>query len=522
MLYIDQPNQVGFSYDELNNGTYDQLTQKTALAEFKKNGPKHNNTLFWGTFPSQDGNSTANSTENAARVFWHFAQEWFSGFPAYKPNDNRISIWTESYGGRYGPSFAAFLNDQNRKIANGSLSGGYYIHLDTLGIINGCVDLSAQAMSYPQMAYNNTYGIQLLNQTGYDSYIDAWSGPNGCEESVKQCQILASQSDPGAYGNSTAVNALCGFAALCLYNLESRSKDFDASVYDIAHPVLDPFPPEYYNGFLNRHWVQAALGVPVNYTESSTAVYDAFASVGDAVRLDAYRYLADLAHLLDSGVKVALVYGDRDYICNWIGGENVSVSVNFAYADRFRAAGYADLETNSSYVGGQVRQYGNFSFSRVYEAGHQVPAYQPETAYVIFNRSLSNLDIATGRISALQNGSFYRTEGPSSTWPIKNKVPEKPAPTCYIWSLENTCTDEQIDGIINGSALIRNYIVMDKDTVSLLNSTPKSTDTSTTTLVAGPPTGSAGSGGTSFAMRLECPTRLASVSWAVLLLEFLL
>ncbi|KAN0087104.1 Alpha/Beta hydrolase fold [Elaphomyces granulatus] len=516
MLYIDQPSQVGFSYDGLHNGTYDQLTQTTTLAEFNKKGrPKHNNTLFWGTFPTQDDRSTANTTENAARVFWHFAQEWFAEFPAYKPNNNRISIWTESYGGRYGPSFAAFLNDQNKKIANGSLSGSYYIHLDTLGIINGCIDLSTQAMSYPQMAYNNTYGIQLLNQAGYDSYVDAWSGPNGCQTSIDQCRAVSSQTDPGAYGNSTAANAMCEFAAHCLSRLESRSDDFGVSVYDIAHPALDPFPPAYYDGYLNHHWVQAALGALVNYTESSDAVYTAFTSSGDAVRLDTDGYLADLAHLLDSGVKVALVYGDRDYICNWIGGENVSVNVNFANADKFRAAGYADLETNSSYVGGQVRQFGNFSFSRVYEAGHQVPAYQPETAYAIFNRSLSNLDIATGKISTSQNGSQYRTEGPSSTWQIKNKVPEKPAPTCYILSLRDTCTDEQIEGVVNGSALIRNYIVMNKDTVSLYNSGAKPTDTTTVPSSSGPPMSSK-------TIRLECPAAgLASV-WAALLLGFLL
>lgn len=26
-------------------------------------------------------------------------------FPEYKPHDEKISLWAESYGGRYGPSF---------------------------------------------------------------------------------------------------------------------------------------------------------------------------------------------------------------------------------------------------------------------------------------------------------------------------------------------------------------------------------------------------------------------------------
>lgn len=77
-------------------------------------------------------------------------------------------------------------------------------------------------------------------------------------------------------------------------------------------------------------------------------------------------YLEDIAYILDSGIKVALVYGDRDYACNWIGGEEVSLAINYTESDQFRSAGYAAIETNSSYVGGQVRQHGNFSFSRVF------------------------------------------------------------------------------------------------------------------------------------------------------------
>ena len=77
-------------------------------------------------------------------------------------------------------------------------------------------------------------------------------------------------------------------------------------------------------------------------------------------------YLEDIAYILDSGIKVALVFGDRDYACNWIGGEQVSLAINYTDSEQFRSAGYTPIQTNSSYVGGQVRQYGNFSFSRVY------------------------------------------------------------------------------------------------------------------------------------------------------------
>lgn len=107
MLYLDQPNQVGFSYDVLTNGTW-ELDEEGAFfvvpANFTEDGlPEANLTSHYGTFASQDLSQTANSTAHAAHALWHFAQTWFFEFPHYKPADDRISLWTESYGGHYGP-----------------------------------------------------------------------------------------------------------------------------------------------------------------------------------------------------------------------------------------------------------------------------------------------------------------------------------------------------------------------------------------------------------------------------------
>jgi carboxypeptidase C (cathepsin A) len=113
MLYIDQPVQVGFSYDVLTNVTINvaEITDGGisryggALikpTDFSGGVPSQNNTFFVGTMGSQTNQSTANSTAHAAHALWHFAQTWFEEFPFYKPNDEKISIWTESYGGKYG------------------------------------------------------------------------------------------------------------------------------------------------------------------------------------------------------------------------------------------------------------------------------------------------------------------------------------------------------------------------------------------------------------------------------------
>lgn len=45
---------------------------------------------------------------------------------------------------------------------------------------------------------------------------------------------------------------------------------------------------------------------------------------------------------------------------------------------------------------GMTREYGNFSFTRVYEAGHKDPYYQPKIALQLFNRTLNGWELPTG------------------------------------------------------------------------------------------------------------------------------
>jgi hypothetical protein len=148
MLYLDQPVQVGFSYDTLQNITYDLVSGDVTLLNKSDPIPKQNLTFQVGTYPSQKQNFTAIGSLNGARALWHFAQTWFQEFPAYHPNDSRISIATESYGGRYGPSYSAYFEEQNEKIENGTwnhVGETYIIHLDTLMIIVSTIPTPSHA-----------------------------------------------------------------------------------------------------------------------------------------------------------------------------------------------------------------------------------------------------------------------------------------------------------------------------------------------------------------------------------------
>ena len=59
----------------------------------------------------------------------------------------------------------ALFQDQNQKILNGTISeeGTKYIHLDTLGIINGKIDNSVQLPGYAHMAFNNVSDFKIIH-----------------------------------------------------------------------------------------------------------------------------------------------------------------------------------------------------------------------------------------------------------------------------------------------------------------------------------------------------------------------
>ena len=71
---------------------------------------------------------------------------------------------------------------------------------------------------------------------------------------------------------------------------------------------------------------------------------------------------------------------------------------------------------------GESREYGNFSFTRVYQAGHEVPYYQPVASLQLFNRTINGWDVARGEVS-LSDNPQYGTEGKPEATHTESFVP---------------------------------------------------------------------------------------------------
>ena len=271
---------------------------------------------------------------------------------------------------------------------------------------------------------------ELMILRVYDYAKFAWAMPNGCHDQIVN-NCIGGAEIPGGYKNyseghiltpyaahNPSIDTACSEAAdMCRDNVESPYYYFSGrGVYDIRHTYLDPTPPEYFKYYLNQGYVQDALGVSVNYTEANNDIYWAFQATGDFIYPN---FRADLEKIIASGVRVSLYYGDADYICNWFGGQAVSLAVDYEHSKEFAASGYQKLMYGGVEYG-EVREYGNFSFTRVYESGHEVPYYQRKCSLITYSlRTISetandfnSTSVACNLQSNSRHGRYrYRHEG---------------------------------------------------------------------------------------------------------------
>ncbi|KAM0595077.1 hypothetical protein ACHAP1_000564 [Verticillium nonalfalfae] len=330
-LYVDQPIGTGFSY----------------------------------------GTDDATSTLAAAPRVWKLLQAFYAQFPEYEGRD--FGIFTESYGGHYGPEFAFYFEQQNAAIDAGTIAGEK-IKLVALGVNNGWIDPANQYKDYIDYAANNTYK-KLITPKQYSTYVSTYQ---------KKC-VPAFAKCTGLTGNDAA----CGNADdVCSAAIESPLESLASfDVYDIRGPKNDPFPPETYLTYLQTPAVMKAIGAQTTYGECPDAPYTKFISSGDRGR----SFLPTLSQVIDSGITVLIWAGDADWICNWMGNYR---ALNSIAKKPFLSAPLLPYTVNGKKYG-EYKTSGNLSWLRVYEAGHEVPAYQPEAALAAFISTMSRKPISS-------------------------------------------------------------------------------------------------------------------------------
>ncbi|RBQ82500.1 hypothetical protein VDGD_01262 [Verticillium dahliae] len=94
LLYIDQPVQTGFSYNNVTPGRLGLIggfvyPEGTSV-------PDYETVLFNGSFSTQDPNQTLNTTQSIARVLWDFMQVWQEEKKLKDFVRPSINLWSQS------------------------------------------------------------------------------------------------------------------------------------------------------------------------------------------------------------------------------------------------------------------------------------------------------------------------------------------------------------------------------------------------------------------------------------------
>ncbi|KAG1740432.1 Alpha/Beta hydrolase protein [Suillus paluster] len=331
IIYIDQPIGTGFSY----------------------------------------GTDLVNSTEAAAPFVWTAFQVLFESKIFSKYASREFILATESYGGHYAPSFVTYFEEKNVLIASGAIHA-VPIVVSALTINNGWIDPLIQNIAYLTFAtYAPGYG-RLQPDPVLKNISNALYGHDGCIAQEKACY---------AAGNSTSSNNICENADRYCdeYVYFPAAHGYDD--YDVRQNSSNLFPPQYEVDYLHKKDVMKKIGAQVTYERCPDPPYDQFVYTGDLGRT----WLPQLSALANSGMKILIWAGDADIICNWLGLHASVLAMDWYGNETLHNTPFINMTIDGKPVAA-VQNLDNFSFVRVYEAGHEVPAFQPEAALEIFSQ----------------------------------------------------------------------------------------------------------------------------------------
>lgn len=288
----------------------------------------------------------ARSEEDVAEDMAIFLKGFVEQNPEFSGRD--FYITGESYAGHYVPAIAYHLE---------TVATDVPLNLKGIAIGNGLTDPFAQYPAYAEFSYEN----DLVGKKTYEAM----------KLGLKACQGLIYESQHDHDGLKAQVVTL-EFCSL-ISELPALGNPVNPrfNVYDIREPC--DAPPLCYDfsqsdEFLNRSDVQEVLGVSGRKWIECDQLVHTFL-LGDWM----HNLMPKVGWMLDNTDLEVLVYsGDKDWICNWRGGEAWTAATKWASEKEFNEASYEKWNVDNE-AAGEMRQFGNLHFLRVFDAGHMVP-----------------------------------------------------------------------------------------------------------------------------------------------------
>ncbi|KAJ6609021.1 serine carboxypeptidase [Mycena sp. CBHHK59/15] len=312
------------------------------------------------------GTETVGTSLEAASDVWKFLQIFLADTRFSSLASNDLAVWTESYGGHYGPTFAAYFLSQNSAIAAGTATG-VHLNLKVLGVGDGLTDPISQYPGYITYAGVNPYH-PLVSSSVIARANTSWNtATTGCKARITAC-------------NNAGSNSVCSAAqSFCNNNILSPLVG-PYDVYYVPSVSNDPYPPDI-SSYLAS--IRTKIGAEVTWQETNDDVYDNFAATGQ------------LEVVINSGVRVLIYDGDADYILNFNGVEAMVASLNTIYSAEFNKQVFTPFKVNSL-LAGQFKTAGMFSYVRIYGAGHENGTLAVgQAAFQFFTQTMANQSLSS-------------------------------------------------------------------------------------------------------------------------------
>ncbi|CDO70637.1 hypothetical protein BN946_scf184756.g3 [Trametes cinnabarina] len=293
------------------------------------------------------GSKSYNNSFSAAEDVWHvsFLQILFDDhrFAQFMRND--FAIWTESYGGHFGPAFSRHFLDQNARIANGSLDA-HPVNLKVLGIGDGLMDPLVQYESYFTYAQYNPYFPTATNDT-LASAFQSWNETGGCRDQIVQCYDTL---DP----------QICATSQFnCVADIGNRlagDRDQDYILADFT----DTYPPDI-TTYANDTARKARIGAVGDFQEVNSGVLFEFQSEW------MQNSRPTLESVVNDGVRTVLYTGDADYLLNYFGVEAMLGIMKTKYSSKWAEQEFKNFTVNGESAG-LYKNAGQLHYLRVFGA----------------------------------------------------------------------------------------------------------------------------------------------------------
>merc|ERR1711957_406992 len=238
----------------------------------------------------------------------------------------------ESYAGHYIPAISHYLLFKTK--------GDLKMNFKGMAIGNGLVDPYNQYPAYETFSYENK-----LVGAAQDEILKV--GLKGCQiliesgvwpVALEYCQIFVTS----ILGNPLA-------PAFNVYDIREKC-DKPPLCYDMS-PA---------DNLLMKKDIKKLLGVEGRSWEECNMEVHTFL-LGDWMK----NLAPKVTEILESGLDTLVYSGDKDFICNWRGGEKWTNEVEWSSKDEYNKVDYVDWTVGGK-AAGHLKSYKNLKFLRVY------------------------------------------------------------------------------------------------------------------------------------------------------------